>query len=357
MIIYDFLLTLGQDVRHFWSRKLTLSVALYFLTRVTTLAVAVFYILFQLLQSSSAGCKTVPYLFTSLEMLSMCLWAVFSALRVHAISNRKKLLTVVVLGLGLVPVATNFESLAKASLLTVEIENFTICVQTTSLSNSEYGIGIIATRSCAIANDALVLVLTWYHAYGTIKIGPPSGTVSSLALILLRNGAMYFGILLAVNVSQVVVWLLAMSDVLDAFNFSFTSIMMSRCMLDLHEAAFSTQHATDPQAVASLRIEGIDSYELQIGDIGEAAAVANEDRLATISLQAIGEANSAIEEGRRQSNTFSADSSLTGTDGRAGYSGADIERNYASDDEDCSYSRRWQLFMTRLFTSGCICAV
>lgn len=49
---------------------------------------------------------------------------------------------------------------------------------------------VIATRSCVIASDVIVLLVTWYNTYESAKCPTGVNVKASLAMLLLRDGAL-----------------------------------------------------------------------------------------------------------------------------------------------------------------------
>ncbi|KAI0778846.1 hypothetical protein BD413DRAFT_119713 [Trametes elegans] len=58
----------------------------------------------------------------------------------------------------------------------------------------------IAVRSCLIAGDCLVLVVTWHATYRTVRLHLASSGGASFTTTILRDGTVYFLVLLILNV-------------------------------------------------------------------------------------------------------------------------------------------------------------
>ncbi|PCH38949.1 hypothetical protein WOLCODRAFT_52695, partial [Wolfiporia cocos MD-104 SS10] len=99
LILYDYSLTLGQEIRLIWTRKSRSKspIALFMLNRCVMISVAVAYILL------------IPWInatvTVSIAVSLTYILPVVSALRVYAITQQRWLLTTVAMLLGLAPVA------------------------------------------------------------------------------------------------------------------------------------------------------------------------------------------------------------------------------------------------------------
>ncbi|PCH33282.1 hypothetical protein WOLCODRAFT_147383 [Wolfiporia cocos MD-104 SS10] len=106
---------------------------------------------------------------------------------------------------------------------------------------------VVITRSCSIASDALVLVVTWIALEPT-RLGRLIGAYA-LAGVLLRDGVVYFTFLLLLNIAQVGLWVTdsAYNKVCTALLSPMTSIVISRMLLNMRR----TQRDTDMEGRSS----------------------------------------------------------------------------------------------------------
>ncbi|KZT10169.1 uncharacterized protein LAESUDRAFT_722340 [Laetiporus sulphureus 93-53] len=96
---------------------------------------------------------------------------------------------------------------------------------------------IIFTRTCAMISDLVYLVVTWYHSREHLKAVRSLGHHTSLASLLMRNGYLYFAIMLILNVIDIVTWIYwSYAEVITTFMVPISSILISRCLLDLRNA-------------------------------------------------------------------------------------------------------------------------
>lgn len=128
------------------------------------------------------------------------------------------------------------------------------CVWKYTVSDDILMKGAIATRSCAIIADALVVTAIWTKTVNIRLSAQRVGSRRSLSEIIVREGALYFGILFLLNLISVVLDHLtsATFDPIPSFIDALTSILTSRLMLKLREY----QRRADPMAdetVASIK--------------------------------------------------------------------------------------------------------
>jgi len=102
----------------------------------------------------------------------------------------------------------------------------------------------IATRTCAIGSDLVVLIVTWYHTYGVIRSYSKEthSAKPTLAKLLLKDGTLYFLALFLVNVADILDFLLANGALfnLSTFILPMSSILTSRFLLHVRKAAYTT---------------------------------------------------------------------------------------------------------------------
>lgn len=91
----------------------------------------------------------------------------------------------------------------------------------------------ISTSVINIVYDALVLVLTWVKTVGIRKSLARIGVKTSVPILLLRDGTIYFLLLLALNVSNFVISDLLSNNVFTEMRRVITSILISRFMINL----------------------------------------------------------------------------------------------------------------------------
>ncbi|PIL23400.1 hypothetical protein GSI_14711 [Ganoderma sinense ZZ0214-1] len=97
--------------------------------------------------------------------------------------------------------------------------------------------GQIAARACTIAADMSVLVITWTRTFPEKIGGARMKLRSGIAICMLQDGTIYFGILLIIHViSLALIRELQFVNVMSQWIQAFTAVLACRFILDLHES-------------------------------------------------------------------------------------------------------------------------
>ncbi|KAH9935343.1 uncharacterized protein B0H18DRAFT_1114102 [Fomitopsis serialis] len=104
----------------------------------------------------------------------------------------------------------------------------------------------IATRTCVIAVDLLVLLVTWKETYGIQRSANAMNVKTSIVTLLLRDGTVYFGVLLVINIICLILWVTNVLQAASTFSTAHThgflpgrlnTILLSRFFLNLRETS------------------------------------------------------------------------------------------------------------------------
>lgn len=134
--------------------------------------------------------------------------ALFSSLRVYALfhdSRYRYLLSITVLILSCVPIATNSFGWSRRQDTYVGPPLDT-CIIETVVPDKLNDIMLYFTRCSALSADLLVVVLTWIRTFAHWRQLRRLRTTPSISTLLLRDGTIYFLFLLAVDVAQVMTY-------------------------------------------------------------------------------------------------------------------------------------------------------
>ncbi|EMD37038.1 hypothetical protein CERSUDRAFT_124023 [Gelatoporia subvermispora B] len=178
LVVYDHMITFSRETEFIWGRKISSVTILFYLNRWLNLAWAV---------ADTAE---------NMSGLSV-LRAVFSAVRMYAISTGNWLLSVVVLALNLVPIATNIDTWTDGLPKYGAFVTQTFGIQAVPVIGVECSAGTslspsVTSEACAIAADVLLLVVTWYKTYALKREASRNNVEVPLASMLLRDGTVYF---------------------------------------------------------------------------------------------------------------------------------------------------------------------
>ncbi|KAH9925234.1 uncharacterized protein B0H18DRAFT_381498 [Fomitopsis serialis] len=163
----------------------------------------------------------------------------------------------------------------------------------------------IATRVSTVVGDALVLLATWRVTYGVKRMSHLTKSDIPLTLLLLRDGTLYFGSLLVLNIFSAVCWakIPAIQD-FDNFIYSFTTLLLSRLFFNLREVSLlqSTLRADQASGDADMHTlswepaerAGVSqgpsalqfwSYSTAFGSLGGSLAFTDEEQAASTTTK------------------------------------------------------------------------
>ncbi|KZT09266.1 uncharacterized protein LAESUDRAFT_810883 [Laetiporus sulphureus 93-53] len=167
--------------------------------------------------------------------------AVFSALRMYAISGRKLTLTLLVLLLGSAPLVINLYTNASLSYAcVVSLNGPPVCSWRRSFSQNLHQRLFILAGACSVVSDLIVLVTTWLRTFNVVREVGRFRTSASLGRLLLRDGSAYFRVMTILGIMEVTIETLntnAQTDwpYLGFLRLSLSSILISRFILGLRQ--------------------------------------------------------------------------------------------------------------------------
>ncbi|KAI0821839.1 hypothetical protein BC628DRAFT_1422262 [Trametes gibbosa] len=249
LLAYDHLLTFSGEVQFVWDRKFSGATVIFLLNRYITLFNKILLPIstFWWPNQTDKKCAAPVILTEIFTVIAYFIVALFSALRVYAIWNKDWRPFLLVLIIALSVPATNMYhyvlSIPQAFLYPLYG-----CAESTALSEDQlekyffnfltFGTLELTLPFCAIAADLFVLLLTWVKTYEIKKLASGLHSEATFSSLLLRDGTLYFGTMLMLNVVDLAV---LQSDVLfnplPIFIDVFTCILISRFMLNLRQVA------------------------------------------------------------------------------------------------------------------------
>ncbi|KZT70197.1 hypothetical protein DAEQUDRAFT_725830 [Daedalea quercina L-15889] len=231
--VYERFLILGQEVEFVWRRKLSLVTVVYILMHIsmcTSLGSAVALLVV-------TGCKS-GFILAIVDISSSILFrwtiGVISALRVYAINGRAMgiPLTIIILFL----MFTSYDFYNACSMFVLQVPPPVGClILTSTRTDVQRGLKD-ASLVCAVIAEVLVLVPTWQATYGARKAARDSMRVPVSAM-LLRDGTMYFGIIVSLFIINAVLELTVTEISLTGLTFALQAVCVSRLYLNLRHAA------------------------------------------------------------------------------------------------------------------------
>jgi len=158
----------------------------------------------------------------------------------------------------------------------------------------------IATRSCAIIADALVVTAIWTKTVN-VRVHARRVGARSLLEIIAREGALYFAVLFLLNLISVVLDHLtaATFNPIPSFIDALTSILTSRLMLKLRASQCRTEPLMTDQAIASIKFSpqatrfgsedstaiGMDTFAFST--ISECSPLAERPKISKVDIESV----------------------------------------------------------------------
>ncbi|KAI0084418.1 hypothetical protein BDY19DRAFT_997771 [Irpex rosettiformis] len=205
LYLFESCITLSQEVRVIWKRKWTFMTWLYAFTRYSAvlLSIMTFIPVWSQTQLTFCRCEIGQYASDALDSIQFMCLALFSALRVYALLDGQIFVAGIALFLILAPFATNMYN----DVVSMVVMDDEIC--TTVALNVSEGLALgrkfsLGTRISVIIGDVLVLLVTWSKTAKSYNEARKQKIESPLAMMLFRDGTLYFGVLLIINVLEVI---------------------------------------------------------------------------------------------------------------------------------------------------------
>ncbi|KAI0657982.1 hypothetical protein C8Q70DRAFT_999267, partial [Cubamyces menziesii] len=174
---------------------------------------------------------------TVLEVLPYIIWAAFSSLRAYALSSRNLPIGLLIFLLSLVPAGVNAYFFSTFSF--VELPAPSNCTALSDITAQLSKTLTIVSRASLMAADTLVIVVTWASTYRIGKASRDARLGFSFGTLLLRDGTVYFVVLVAMNVVHMTLNVIKPNDFVQQASYvtvlenPITSILVSRFILNL----------------------------------------------------------------------------------------------------------------------------
>ncbi|KAI1781600.1 hypothetical protein LXA43DRAFT_671243 [Ganoderma leucocontextum] len=258
ILIYDWTLCLGQEVRFIWgwhskviSSALVYALSRYALLVTNLLAVATNY------PMSDLVCRANTSTQTAFQILGTIAFSAFSALRAYALSNRNKWLTTIIILLALPSIIMNLlQSFYQASVNQPSPFN---CSLSTSLSPTLALRCNVVWRGSQLTAELLVVGITWWYSYQSYRMRKGINFGHTISSLLIYNGSLYFLFLatlyileIIVDTTSIPVRIADVLVVLEAFYDPITSILVCRFILQLRQ--FDSSPASGRYSEAGSRV-------------------------------------------------------------------------------------------------------
>ncbi|KAH9848271.1 hypothetical protein C2E23DRAFT_465389 [Lenzites betulinus] len=257
LLLYEYAITLDQEVRLFWKPQARGASVLFFFIRYWTLVDYVVLglpsVFAHLSNSVCALFVKTQFAFTSLQYIP---WGVLSALRVFALSGKNWVLSALVLLLSLGPAAVNLSLFGYGI---TGANDFPVgCNEEIFITQKQ---DIMLARATLIVADLILVVVTVVATWQRdVPFAIRRSNRLSLSNVLLYNGLMYFVVLLALNILVVVLGRVSnesaakQASYITNISAPVTAIFICRFLLDL-QAANVASAELGTQTLGSMQLD------------------------------------------------------------------------------------------------------
>ncbi|KAJ7116899.1 hypothetical protein C8R44DRAFT_791623 [Mycena epipterygia] len=250
---YDYLLTLGPEVTYIWAQGIKRSTGWFLFVRYFTLLsnMATFALVFGDLEHPL--CNQLNEAHGILIVIQELVVGYTLALRVLAMYSfdKRVLVTLVATAVGVLAVAAwCLVPHGPAPIFKTNIPGCQI------ITSGNVVVRLAAAWEAELGADILLLGFTLYHGYTRSR--SEIFRYGTLWRVLVRDGAMYFGIICLANIANILIYRFGdpiTSSSLSSFTVSISVAMICRLMLNLHKAG-RTDTETHQTPLETLRFAG-----------------------------------------------------------------------------------------------------
>jgi len=163
--------------------------------------------------------------------------SVISAPRTHAISGRDWRLTAAVSSLLLLRVA--YDIFIAVTTISVPIPEPLSGCASGPRPSPVIKLFYIAAMSASIGADAVVFIVIWHRTYHMTRLARRENIEASLSALILRDGAIYFVLLLIMNSFGLATYVLEYFNGIAFLITASSTIILSHLLLNLRKASLS----------------------------------------------------------------------------------------------------------------------
>nr|GAT51864.1 predicted protein [Mycena chlorophos] len=234
VLVYDHLITFGDEVRLLWRRRRTPSANWYFVVRYLGLAGNIPVAVFSFYSLPDKWCHFYHVGHQIVIIGTQLLAGVVMLLRTYALYNHKRCLLLTLLAVSALLLTIVVWSIMGQQ--SWDIEGFPGCNIVVS-ETAQYHLA--GAWESLFAYDALIFGLTLYKTYKTrCQVGLGSYEHIPVHALILRDGAMYFGTMALVTLGNLLTFYLAgpvLAGSLSTLASCTAVTLISRLLLNLHE--------------------------------------------------------------------------------------------------------------------------
>ncbi|KAJ7624243.1 hypothetical protein DFH06DRAFT_1230052 [Mycena polygramma] len=245
LLYYEFFITFGAEVSRFWGLPATAINVLFFLNRYGMLfgTIPVVFQYFWTTESTPHKLVICGYLHSYHEyfaVVTQIIIGVMLILRTYALyeRNRRVLALMVVISAGVIAVGAWSVIAGPGGKDGDEVPPLNIYIGCSVAIPTSSAVGLAAAWAGMGCFDITIFLLTLYRALSRQR-----ARGLDLVTVLLRDGSIYFGVIVAANLANILTFVLAgpyTRGLPTTFTNVISSVMISRLMLNLRDPALST---------------------------------------------------------------------------------------------------------------------
>ncbi|TBU24160.1 hypothetical protein BD311DRAFT_868333 [Dichomitus squalens] len=288
LYLYNWLITIDQEVEYFWKGKVTGAAILFYLNRYISLASFVISLVDWMPMTDKvrnrpssfvADCIAYSIYSFAVELVPYVPWAAFAGLRCFALTHGNWVLATLVFMLSLVPLGVNLVYFFYG----ITGENIPL-LGCSSVDLTPVGLSdrfALVSRPSLILADCILILATWLTLARRATFRP-SYRETTFTSVMLWDGALYFVVLLALNALHLSLTLTSIdvTDLQDTslvgfFTDPLTSILVQHFLLRL-QWANNTSNGSETGAQGDETTSSI-VFDRVIGSIGGSLQPGNHD--------------------------------------------------------------------------------
>ncbi|EIN07028.1 hypothetical protein PUNSTDRAFT_144600 [Punctularia strigosozonata HHB-11173 SS5] len=263
-LYYDYFITFDDEVEYFWKRKMSYISALFFANRYFALGAyaAVLYSMFHNLSDDASVCTDFVTFFRVLTIFTQFPIGLIAILRISALYGRSRIVTTLSWLIGLA--AAGLAAFANVHVKNGNQLSTSGCFIVRTREQNKYAFGSAFNHAARLTEgsfsasrlalawgglvifDSYIFLMTLLKTISVLRGGLRGPNNTHFLSLILRDGAMFYSVLLANNVGNVVLSLYGRS-IFQSVNATtsqiFAVILTSRLMFNLRKP--SQQSYTD----------------------------------------------------------------------------------------------------------------
>ncbi|TFK84171.1 hypothetical protein K466DRAFT_602229 [Polyporus arcularius HHB13444] len=236
LLYYDYFLTFADEVRVVWKAPWSLATVLFLLIRYGFIVDVTLVLLYNVRISSTSGpdvtpqsCRAMYMAATSLQLVNFSMVSLFVAVRIMSLWSRNFYLGTFLFLLGVANPSSLTQSLGFGFSWITAPWPMPACVGSVAETNALWELIIldlpIASSAISIGYEVLCLALTVAKTVGNYREQRKIGMRTPLSELLLRDGSMYFFVMFALALFDIVAATVPTSNLPNDINSTLSRVL------------------------------------------------------------------------------------------------------------------------------------